>query len=62
MTGIVGNLVTEMACYAFPNKNNRKEFMNNFLKREDISKCVYQGSNSFEGNQARKLLCVYNKL
>ena len=36
--------------------------MNNFLKREDISKCVYQGSNSFEGNQARKLLQRVDKL
>ena len=29
------------------------------MKREDISKCIYQGSNSFEGNKAKKLLqCV----
>ena len=43
-------------------KEDGEQFMNDFLKREDISKCVYQGSNSFEGNQARKLLQSVDKL
>ena len=56
MTGVVGKLVSEMERCAFEEKETGEKFMNDFLKREDISKCVYQGSNSFEGNQARKLL------
>ena len=62
MTGIVGKLVTEMERCAFANKGDNNKFMNDFLKREDISKCVYQGSNSFKGNQARKLLRVVDTL
>ena len=30
--------------------------MNGYLEREDIARCVYQGSRGFEGNQAHKLL------
>ena len=30
--------------------------MNGYLEREDIARCVYQGSRRFEGNQAHKLL------
>ena len=47
---------------AFETKEVGEMFMNDFLKRGDISKCVYQGSNSFEGNQARKLLQSVDKL
>ena len=56
MTGVVGKLVSEMERCAFEEKEIGEKFINDFLKRQDISKCVYQGSNSFEGNQARKLL------
>ena len=62
MTGATGKLVTEMERCAFKTKEEGELFINNFLKREDISKCVYQGSNSFEGNQARKLLQRVDKL
>ena len=33
-----------------------EKFLNDFLRGKDIRKCVYNGGNSFEGNQARKLL------
>ena len=36
--------------------------MSEFLRAEDISRCVYQDSRSFEGNQARKLLRNVDKL
>ena len=62
MTGIVGKIISEMERCAFVEKQDGETFMNAFLKREDISKCVYQGSNSFEGNQARKLLQRVDKL
>lgn len=62
MTGSTGKVVSEMERCAFETKEDGEKFMNDFLKREDISKCVYQGSNSFEGNQARKLLQSVDKL
>ena len=62
MTGTVGKLISEKERCAFVEKEDGEKFMNDFLKREDISKCVYQGSNSFEGNQARKLLQSVDKL
>ena len=59
MTGATGKLVSEMERCGFESRQEGEKFINNFLKREEISKCVYQGSNSFEGNQAQKLLqCV----
>ena len=62
MTGSTGKIVSGFERCAFENKGEGEKFMNEFLKREDISKCVYQGSNSFEGNQARKLLKCVDKL
>ena len=62
MTGAVGKIVSELERCAFEEKEDGEKFVNAFLKREDISKCVYQGSNSFEGNQARKLLQRGDKL
>ena len=44
------------------NTEEGEEFVNVFLKKENISKCVYQGCNSFEGTQARKLLKKVNEL
>ena len=62
MTGSTGKLISEMERCAFETIEDGEKFINDFLKREDISKCVYQGSNSFEGNQARKLLQSVDKL
>ena len=56
LTGTVGKIVTEMERIGFNSKEEGEKFVNDFLKVENIHKCVYQGSNSFEGNQARKLL------
>ena len=56
MTGVMGKLLTEME------KVTGEQFVTNFLREEDISKCVYQGSRSFEGNQARKFLKNVDKL
>ena len=62
MTGSTGKIVSGFESCAFENKEDGEKFINEFLRREDISKCVYQGSNSFEGNQARKLLQCVDKL
>ena len=56
MTGVTGKLITEME------KMTGEKFVNEFLQEEDISRCAYQGSRSFEGNQARKLLKNTDKL
>ena len=56
MTGTVGKLIKEMENKIFPTKTEGKAFMDQWLKDKDIRKCVYQGSASFEGNQAEKLL------
>ena len=56
MTGVLGKLIKEME------KHTGEKFVSRFLRQEDISRCVYQGSRSFEGNQARKLLKSVDKL
>ena len=56
MTGVLGKLIMEME------KITGEIFVSSFLRTEDISRCVYQGSRSFEGNQARKLLKSVDKL
>ena len=56
MTGVTGKVITEME------KITGERFVTEFLRDEDISRCVYQGSRSFEGNQARKLLKNVDKL
>ena len=61
LTGSTGKIVSGLES-AFKTKDLGERFINDFLKREDITKCVYQGSNSFEGNQARKLLKCVDKL
>ena len=61
LTGISGKLISSMES-AFEEKEDGQAFIDNFLKREDIRKCVYRGSNSFEGNQARKLLKCSDRL
>ena len=62
MTGILGKLIMEMERKAFEDSGEGEAFVTEFLKEEDISRCVYQGSRSFEGNQARKLLKNVDKL
>ena len=44
MTGVLGKLIKEME------RMTGEKFMSEFLRVEDISRCVYQGSRSFEGN------------
>ena len=56
MTGVLGKLIMEME------KITGEIFVSSFLSTKDISRCVYQGSRSFEGNQARKLLKSVDKL
>ena len=56
LTGSVSKIVSEMERLTFSSKKEGKKFLDNFFKAQDIRKCVYQGSNSFEGNQARKVL------
>ena len=56
MTGTVGKLIKEMERKIFPTCEEGKEFLNQWLNKEDIRRCVYQGSASFEGNQCQKIL------
>ena len=56
MTGVVGKLITELENQGFETKKKGQTFVNGYLEREDIARCVYQGSRGFEGNQAYKLL------
>ena len=56
MTGVVGKLITELENQGFETKQKGQTFVNGYLEREDIARCVYQGSRGFEGNQAHKLL------
>ena len=56
MTGVVGKVLKGMETKSFGTGPEGEKFLNDFLKREDISRCCYQGNRSFEGNQARKLL------
>ena len=60
MTGVTGKIVKEMENKCFESKAEGKLFFDKFLKDMNIKRCVYQGSESFEGNQARKLLKVKN--
>ena len=64
MTGIVGKLIGEVE-KCFPDNKNTREgtaFVDNFLKRVNVHRAEYQGSHSFEGNHARKLLQVIGKM
>ena len=55
-TGTVGKLIKEMERKIFPNYEEEKDFMDQWLKDEDIRRRIYQGSASFDGNQAEKIL------
>ena len=56
LTGVVGKLMFAIEMFGFLEKDDGQECVNNFLLQENIKKCVYQGSQSYEGNQARKIL------
>ena len=50
--GIVGKLVKEFKNKVFSCRGEGEDFMNSWQKSTSIRRCVYQGSASFEGNQA----------
>ena len=49
-------MLKEMERCCFATRKTGEKFVDNFLKKENIRKCAYQGSNNFEGNQAQELL------
>ena len=55
MTGNTGKLLQEME-KTFPDQEEGKNFVDKFLATMNVHRAEYQGSHSFEGNQARKLL------
>ena len=55
MEGIVGKLVKELERKVFQTPGEGKEFMEEWFKEENISRCVYRGEASFQGNQAEKI-------
>lgn len=64
MTGVTGKLVDEIE-KSFPDNKKTHEgtnFVNKFLKENNIHRAEYQGSHSFEGNHARKLVRVIHKM
>ena len=64
MTGVIGKLIGEIE-KSFPDNKDTGEgtaFVNQFLKDNNIHRTEYQGSHSFEGNHARKLLHVISKM
>ena len=64
MTGISGKLTDEIE-KSFPDNKETHEgtdFVNKFLKQHNIHRAEYQGSHSFEGNHARKLLRVAHEM
>ena len=56
MTGIVGKIVKEFERCVFPSQSEGHSFVDMWLKVENIRCCVYQGSASFEGKHAKKIL------
>ena len=57
LTGTVGKLIKEFERKLSADKEEfGKQLMNNWVNQENIRRCVYQGSASLEGNQARKIL------
>ena len=53
MTGVTGKLMNELE-YSLNRNAEGTKFPNEFHTREDIQKCVYRGSHSYQGNQAKK--------
>ena len=64
MTGIVAKLVSEIekSFDCCEEKCEGITFVNKFLTKNNIHRTVYQGSHSFEGNHARELLKVINRM
>lgn len=62
LTGVVGKIVKELENKTFPTPAEGKDFMNAWLKKKGIRRCVYQGSASFEGNQAESLMTNIDSL
>ena len=56
MTGIVGKIVMEFERCVLPSQSDGHSFIDKLLKVRNIRRCVYEGSASFEGNQAKKIL------
>ena len=64
MTGITAKLIKEIE-KSFPNNKETKEgtkFVDDFLAANYVNRTVYQGSHSFEGNHARKLLEIIGRM
>ena len=64
MTGIIAKLIGEIE-KSFANNEVTREgtaFVDLFLEANNIHRTVYQGSHSFEGNHARQLLKVINRM
>ena len=63
-TGITGKLVKEIE-KSFPDNETTGEgtkFVDEFLDGNNIHRAEYQGSHSFEGNHARKLLRIIGRM
>ena len=63
-TGITGKLVKEIE-KSFPDNETTGEgtkFVNEFLDDNNVHRAEYQGSHSFEGNHARKLLRIIGRM
>ena len=54
MTGVVGKLIGELI-KVFSNTQAGQEFVDSFMRTHNIKWCLYQ-PNSFEGNQAKKMI------
>ena len=63
-TGITGKLVKEIE-KSFPDNETTGEgtkFVDKFLDDNSVNRAEYQGSHSFEGNHARKLLRIIGRM
>ena len=64
MTGIAAKLIKEIE-KSFANNKETKEgtkFVDEFLAKNYVNRTEYQGSHSFEGNHARKLLEIIGRM
>ena len=64
LTGIVAKLIGEIEKSFADNEETGegKAFVDSFLEDNNIHRTVYMGSHSFEGNHARQLLKVINRM
>ena len=63
-TGITGKLVKEIEKSFLDNEATGEgtKFVNEFLDENNVRRAEYQGSHSFEGNHARKLLRIIGRM